>query len=153
MDTKKDTGEDRVKEREKVGKSEKQGKLLAVLPQKTKKRNLHKYTSKKEVYNQLSQRKIIDVVFGASLAAPKTKDKNQMTEFRKENDKNLFPRDEDGNMIPSLVKYWDFRNCSETNPWTCLSKWRPDLPTNSYSISVNTKEEKPPCLNCQRCQD
>ncbi|RIA99775.1 hypothetical protein C1645_811142 [Glomus cerebriforme] len=33
-----------------------------------------------------------------------------------------------------------FGNCAETNPWTCLLRWRPELPIKSRTISVRTRE-------------
>src|SRR6185295_18781634 len=94
--------------------------------------------------------KIIKATFGASITAPTKEQRQDLITVRQENDQCFFPRDQNGIIIPR-IEFWEFGNCVETNSWIRLSRWRPDLPIESRTISVRTAEVKTPCQNCKIC--
>src|SRR3954447_9179482 len=82
--------------------------------------------------------RVINLAFGASITALNWDDRKKLCEIRQKNDRYLFPRDLHGNVIPK-IKVWEFGNCSETNAWTYLCRWMPDLEIKSQTISVHRR--------------
>src|ERR1043165_5298736 len=67
-----------------------------------------------------SDRKKINAVFGASVAATTPSRRQELVSIRKMNDfYYLFPRNQNAEVVQSREN-WDFGNCAEVNPWTSL---------------------------------